>query len=110
MLALHYLSAYELARAADGDTGELSERARLTLRDAGERALSLNAFPAAERYFLAALDLWPEQDLERPSLLLRLGQARYYANTEGADVLADASACSWLPAIKSPLPRPPRPR
>ena len=90
MLALHYLSAYELARDAGGDTGELSERARLSLRDAGARALSLNAFPAAERYFRAALDLWPEQDLELPSLLLRLGQARYYANTEGADVLADA--------------------
>lgn len=90
MLALHYLSAYELARAAGGDTGELSDRARLSLRDAGTRALSLNAFPAAERYFFAALDLWPEQDLELPSLLLRLGQARYYANTEGADVLADA--------------------
>ena len=90
MLALHYLSAYELARDAGGDTGELSERARLSLREAGERALSLNAFPAAERYFRAALDLWPEQDLERPLLLLRLGQASYFANTEGADVLSDA--------------------
>ena len=40
--------------------------------------------------FVAALDLWPEEDLELPSLLLRLGQARYFANTEGADVLAEA--------------------
>ena len=84
------ISAYEAASAAGVDTGELSERARLSLRDAGGRALSLNAFPAAERYFRAALDLWPEQDLELPSLLLRLGQARYFANTEGADVLAEA--------------------
>ena len=90
MLALHYLAAYELAKAADGDTAELSERARLTLREAGERALSLNAFPAAQRYFRAALDLWPEEDPERPLLLLRLGQASYFANTEGADVLSDA--------------------
>ncbi len=90
MLALHYLAAYELARATGADASDLSDRARLSLRNAGVRALSLNAFPAAERYFQAALDLWPEHDLELPLLLLRLGQARYFANTEGADVLADA--------------------
>ena len=79
MLALHYLAAYELASAAMPTPHELGARARQSLRRAGERALALNAFPAAERYFRAALDLWPEEDAEFPSLLLRLGQARYYA-------------------------------
>ena len=90
MLAHHYLAAYELAQAAGADAAELGERARVSLRDAGVRALSLNAFPAAQRYFRTALDLWPEEDPELPLLLLRLGQASYFANTEGADVLSDA--------------------
>jgi hypothetical protein len=90
MLAHHYLAAYELASTANADTAELGGRARQSLERAGVRALTLNAFPAAERYFRAALELWPEEDAEYPSLLLRLGQARYFANTEGADVLADA--------------------
>jgi class 3 adenylate cyclase len=90
MLAHHYLAAYELARAAGADTTGLSERARLLLRDAGDRALSLNSFPAAARYFRAALELWPELDSERPWLLLRLGKSLCYADMEGAEILAEA--------------------
>jgi class 3 adenylate cyclase len=90
MLAHHYLSAYELAVADGADTTELSERARVLLRDAGDRALSLNSFPAAARYFRKALELWPEPDSERPALLLQLGKSLYYADLEGADVLAEA--------------------
>jgi hypothetical protein len=66
------------------------EGARIALRDAGDRALALNAFAAAERHFAAAVDLWPEADPELPLLLLRLGTARYYASDEGDDVLAEA--------------------
>ena len=47
MLAHHYLTALELARAAGNETPELVERARVALRDAGDRAASLNAFAAA---------------------------------------------------------------
>jgi class 3 adenylate cyclase/tetratricopeptide (TPR) repeat protein len=90
MLALHYLAAYENALAAGADTGSLVEGARVSLREAGDRALSLNAFAVAERHFRDAADLWPEDDPEWPALLLRLGKARYYSASEGDDVLSDA--------------------
>jgi len=90
MVALHYLSAYEYARAARSDTTELIEGARIALRDAGDRALALNAFAAASRHFAAAIDLWPEGDPELAYLLLRLGTARYYADGEGDAELAQA--------------------
>jgi class 3 adenylate cyclase/tetratricopeptide (TPR) repeat protein len=90
MLAHHFQCAYELARAAGGDTSRLANPARFALRDAGDRALSLNAFPAAARFFRAALDLWPVDDPERPLLLFRLGKSTYYAQTAGAEVLTEA--------------------
>ena len=46
MIAHHYLAALELARSAGQETSELSERARRALTEAGERALTLNAFDA----------------------------------------------------------------
>jgi class 3 adenylate cyclase/tetratricopeptide (TPR) repeat protein len=90
MLAHHYLSALELARASGRETALLAERAGLALREAGDRAAGLNAFPAAVRYYRGALDLWPEDDVERPQLLLHYGEARFHAEAAGADVLAEA--------------------
>jgi class 3 adenylate cyclase/tetratricopeptide (TPR) repeat protein len=75
LLAHHYLVALELTRAAGGDVDSLAERAREALRDAGDRALRLNALPAAARFYEDALELWPEDDREQPSLLFRLGRA-----------------------------------
>jgi class 3 adenylate cyclase/tetratricopeptide (TPR) repeat protein len=90
MLAHHYLRAYELAHAAGDETNHLAARARIALRDAGDRALNLHAFPAAARLFRAALELWPADDPERPRLLFRLGKSVSAAETAGADELADA--------------------
>jgi class 3 adenylate cyclase/tetratricopeptide (TPR) repeat protein len=90
MLAHHLKSAYDLTRAGGGNTNRLAGPARLALRDAGDRALSLNAFPAAARFFRAALALWPPQDPERPSLLFRLGRSIYYAETAGGETLEEA--------------------
>ncbi len=91
MLAHHYLSALELARAAGQDATEFAEPARTALREAGDRALALNGFPAAERFYEAALDLWPDDDAERFQLLLRLGTSRVYLREAGAeDVLGEA--------------------
>jgi class 3 adenylate cyclase len=90
-LLAHHLQAALTYAAADGqDTTTLVERARLALRDAGDRALDLNAFAAAARWYAAALDLWPDTDLERPEILFRLGQARFHAEQAGGDELADA--------------------
>src|SRR5918994_1371880 len=79
--AHHYASALEIARAGRADTEELIRATRLALRDAGDRAASLNAFTAAARDYDRALELWPEDDDERPRLQLGAAAARF-----GADV------------------------
>jgi class 3 adenylate cyclase len=90
MLAHHYLSAHQLTRASGGDAADLRDRTRRALRDAGDRALTLHAFPAAARLFRQALELWPADDPERPELLFRLGKSIYYAETAGAEELEEA--------------------
>jgi class 3 adenylate cyclase len=75
LLAHHYVSALGYAHAADKAKAELATRARLALRDAGDRALGLNALSSAARFYEAALELWPEDDLERPELLFRYGSS-----------------------------------
>jgi class 3 adenylate cyclase/tetratricopeptide (TPR) repeat protein len=90
LLAHHYTAALQLNQATGQDTAALSERARLALREAGDRALELNAFAAAARWYSAALELWPAGDAERPRLLLRLGQARLYGDQAGAELLVEA--------------------
>jgi class 3 adenylate cyclase len=76
MLAHHYLSALDLARAANQDLGDLAPRARSALAGAGDRALTLNAFAAAAGFYRAALGLWPRDATEqRAGLLFRLALA-----------------------------------
>jgi tetratricopeptide (TPR) repeat protein len=79
MRAHHYVSALEAARAAGVDTTPLDRAARLALRDAGDRAVALNAFTAAARHYDRALSLWPEDDDARPRLLLAAARARFEA-------------------------------
>jgi class 3 adenylate cyclase/tetratricopeptide (TPR) repeat protein len=90
MLAHHYLSAHELARASGTGPYDLAERTRRALRDAGDRALTVHAYPTAARLFRSALELWPADDPERADLLFRLGKSIYYAETAGAEVLEEA--------------------
>jgi len=71
MLAHHYLEAIELSEAAGVESTALGESARRALRDAGDRAASLYALAAAERFYDAALRLWPDDDRERAELLFR---------------------------------------
>jgi class 3 adenylate cyclase/tetratricopeptide (TPR) repeat protein len=78
--AHHYASALEIARAGRADTDELVRATRLALRDAGDRAALLNAFAAAARDYDRALELWPEDDGERPRLLLAAAAARFRAD------------------------------
>jgi class 3 adenylate cyclase/tetratricopeptide (TPR) repeat protein len=77
MVAHHYATALEYARASGTDVSELETRARLAFREAGDRASRLNAVVGAARFYEAALELWPRGDPERPELLLRFGKARY---------------------------------
>lgn len=91
MLAHHYLAALELARAAGAETLALAERARPALREAGDRASRLGAFPAGERFYGAALDLWPRDDPDRPALLLMFGRVLSQTEIGGREeVLTEA--------------------
>jgi class 3 adenylate cyclase len=91
VIAHHYVSALDLARAAGLETTELAQSARLALHEAGDRAASLNAFAAARRFYGSALDLWPEADPAYPQLLFRYGRARFFSEDEGEDSLARAA-------------------
>ena len=124
MLAHHYLQALELARAAGVDANALIEPTRLALREAGDRAAALYAVDAAERFYDAALRLWPEDgDPERPDLLFRravpvghhlgggdperLAEARDALLAAGAD--ARAAEAEMLIALELLDPGPARP-
>jgi class 3 adenylate cyclase len=78
--AHHYASALEIARARRGETEELVRATRLALKDAGDRAASLNAFEAAAREYDRALELWPPDDPGRPRLMLAAATARFDAD------------------------------
>jgi class 3 adenylate cyclase/tetratricopeptide (TPR) repeat protein len=90
MLAHHYLAALELARTAGEPTAALAGRSRVAFREAGDRALGLEAYDGAARFYQAALALWPEDDPERPSLLFRHAKAVASAGSGGLDELEAA--------------------
>ena len=87
MLAHHYASALALMRAAGQDVDGVAARARDVFRDAGTRAVTLNAVGAAERYFRDALALTPPEDPEQTALLYELGRARFLHLEEGGEEL-----------------------
>jgi hypothetical protein len=90
MVAHHYANALELAHAAGQEVEEITTRARAALREAGDRAASLNALAQAERYYAEALALVPHEDPQRPKLLLRHARMRFLRDVTGADELAEA--------------------
>jgi DNA-binding SARP family transcriptional activator/class 3 adenylate cyclase len=90
LLAHHYGRALELARAAGQPTDDLAERARLALRQAGDRVTSLGAHVTAARYYTEALALWPPDDPERAALELRAGEAYCLGDGTGEDLLSSA--------------------
>ncbi|MGH2539113.1 MAG: ATP-binding protein [Actinomycetota bacterium] len=90
LLAHHYVSALELARSSGGDTSSLEEDARLAFIAAGDRALGLSSFAVAERSYRAALDLWPDNDPRRATVLLRYGRARWSQELAAAETLIEA--------------------
>lgn len=81
LLAHHYLSALELARAAGVDSGVIADAAAGALVRAGDRASSLNAFSSAVRLYDEALGLGVDER-DRPRVLYRLGAALHLAGNE----------------------------
>jgi class 3 adenylate cyclase/tetratricopeptide (TPR) repeat protein len=90
MVAHHYLNALELTRAAGQDVEGIAGRARLALREAGDRAAALQAQDQAERYYGEALALVAPEDPQRFDLLFRRGRARFLRAGEGAEDLEEA--------------------
>jgi predicted ATPase/class 3 adenylate cyclase len=82
MVAHHYTAALDYARAAGQDAGPLAAQGRIALRDAGDRALTLNAFAAAAHYYALAVAAWPDDEEERPELLLKLARAYHLSGHE----------------------------
>ena len=82
MRAYHWRSALALARASGGGDADLETRARLSLRDAGDRAFALNNHAAAASLYEDALELWRADDAERPDLMFREARALYHAYDE----------------------------
>ena len=91
MLAHHYLTALELDRAAGAETEGLTRRARLRLREAGDRAYSLAAYPAAKRFYKAALELWPSDDPELAEVLFRHARSQHMIEPlDSLDLIVEA--------------------
>jgi tetratricopeptide (TPR) repeat protein len=84
------LSAVELARAAGRGLEALAPRARIALRDAGDRAMTLNALEPAERYYREALALAPEDERERIELVFRLGRVLHVRDWGGVEEISEA--------------------
>jgi tetratricopeptide (TPR) repeat protein len=93
MVAHHYTSALELTRATGQHVDPAFAAGALTsLRDAGERAASLNADAAAAGFFASAIELAEPGSIGRARLLFRLGQSRHRAGASDPVLLAEASA------------------
>jgi class 3 adenylate cyclase/tetratricopeptide (TPR) repeat protein len=91
LLAHHCVAALELVVASGGEPDALRERARRAQSDAGDRAMSLNAFGNAAGLYRSALDLEPGDD-DRARLLFRMGRALHYSEGGGEEALEDAAA------------------
>ncbi len=99
VLAYHYATALDLARAA-GQTEQaagLEAPARRFLGLAGERALGLDT-AAALASFERALDLTPAADPDRAGALARFGEAAFHAGRYPRAVEALETASSALRA------------
>jgi len=96
MVAHHWRSALELARAAGQDGGELAERARFAFRDAGDRASALSAHAAADGYYAEALSLWPADAPDHADLLFRRARSLHL----GGDVRRDEALAEARDALR----------
>jgi hypothetical protein len=91
MRAYHWRSALELTRASGGaEDGEVAERVRSSLRDAGDRAFALNSFLAAERYYADAIELWPSDESRVEALFKRAHSLYLIADERQRAALEDA--------------------
>ena len=93
MLAHHYLSALDFARAAGQEVEPIADRARVALREAGDRAYALNAITAAAGFYRDAIELSAGDDPERGYLLARYGRSLVLSDwrADAVSVLEEAT-------------------
>ena len=101
MLAHHWRSALDLATAVGAGADDLVRPTLLALRAAGDRAFDLNAFGQAERYHAEALELWPQDDPERPDLLFRWARALHLAGDDRREPAMEQARDALLAADKA---------
>jgi DNA-binding SARP family transcriptional activator/class 3 adenylate cyclase len=92
MLAYHYRNTIELRRAV-GQVIEakLAGQAMVSIREAGDRAFSLNAFQAGASLYHAALELASGGSPEHAELMFKFGLARQLAGDLDPDTFMAAS-------------------
>jgi class 3 adenylate cyclase/tetratricopeptide (TPR) repeat protein len=90
LIAHHYSTALELSQAVGLDTRDLAERARVALRNAGDRAAALSSWGVAAGFYESALDLWSEETADRALVLFALGRAEYLNGDHSAGRLGEA--------------------
>ncbi|HEU5490453.1 MAG TPA: AAA family ATPase, partial [Gaiellaceae bacterium] len=91
MLAHHARAALELLGTSGRHDREVVALARRASADAGDRAVSLNAFLSAAVHYQRAVDYSLGTEPDVPELLLRRAQALFTAGDEGAvDALEQA--------------------
>ena len=86
LLAHHHLQALDYTQGAGERTDELAHKALGALQEAGDRAVSLNAYPAAAAFYERALTMVPASRDQRTrcDLLLSLGDAQARAGDTSA--------------------------
>jgi class 3 adenylate cyclase len=93
MLAHHYGTAIDLCRAAGQEIEPaLAEPALASLRDAGDRAFSLNAYASATHFYESALRLSSTGSLDNAQLLFKLGRTQFLVGVYEPDHLVVACA------------------
>ena len=75
MLAHHYASALEFARASGQPVDAIADRARVALFEAGERAYGLFAYASAAGFYRDAVELWPSGEPGGGRLLFRYARS-----------------------------------
>ena len=88
--AHHFLAALEYARSVGEDVGHVAEPARAALTRAGRRALAVNAYADAARFYGGALELSSPDDEERAELLFCYGKAVSRSSAPEERVLVEA--------------------
>jgi class 3 adenylate cyclase/tetratricopeptide (TPR) repeat protein len=92
MLSYHYTTALELHRATEQTVDAVfAKRALESLRDAGERAYSLNAYATAAGFYGSALELATSGSIDHARLLFKVGRCRFLAGDVDPGLLITAS-------------------